>query len=91
MGKDTINAFRNVLQRIYAKENSEKYRLICIKPCNEDEERVWSLCEAFWHPDYEKRTSDIEKYVPNPYLDNSKAKRYIKELNDLLDKLGWDN
>lgn len=91
MEKDTINAFRNVLRRIYAKENSEKYRSICIKTCNEDEERVWSLCETFWHPDYEKRTSDIEKYVPNPYLDNAKAKRYIKELNDLLDKLGWDN
>lgn len=90
MEQETIQSFRNILKRIYAKENSEKYRSICIKTRNEDEERVWSLCEAFWHPDYEQRTSDSEKYVPNPYLDNAKAKRYIQELNDLLDKLGWD-
>lgn len=89
MDKEQIQAFRDVLKRIYAKENSEKYRSICIKTCNEDEKQIWKLCKAFWHPDYEQRTSDIEKYEPNPNLDNATAKRYLKELTQLLDKLGW--
>lgn len=53
MEQEIIQSFRNILKRIYAKENSEKYRSICIKTCNEYEERVWTLCEAFWHPNYE--------------------------------------
>ena len=89
MEKETIQAFRNTLKRIYAKENSERYNSILIKTLNEDEERIWKLCEAFWHPDYAHRTSDIEKYEPNPNLDNDTAKRYLKELNHLLDELGW--
>ena len=89
MEKKLIQAFRDVLKRIYAKENSEKYYSICIKTCNEDEERVWKLCEEFWYPDYAHRTSDIEKYEPNPNLDNATAKRHLKELTELLDKLGW--
>ena len=89
MEKELIQAFRDVLKRIYAKENSEKYYSICIKTCNEDEERVWKLGEEFWYPDYAHRTSDIEKYEPNPNLDNATAKRHLKELTELLDKLGW--
>lgn len=89
MDKEVTQAFCNILKRIYAKENSEKYNLICVKPLNEDEERVWQLCESFWHPDYDHRTSDIEKYEPNPNLDNATAKRHITEITQLLDKLGW--
>ena len=89
MQKDTVTAFRNVLRRIYAKENKTKYDLICTKINNPDEERIWELCEAFWHPEYSCRTSDIEKYEPNPSLDDATAKRYLKELTQLLDKLGW--
>ena len=47
MQKDTVTAFRNVLRRIYAKENKEKYHLICTKTSNQDEERIWELCKAF--------------------------------------------
>lgn len=89
MQKDTVTALRNVLRRIYAKENKEKYHLICTKTSNQDEERIWELCKAFWHPEYLYRTSDIEKYEPNPSLDDATAKRYLKELTQLLDKLGW--
>lgn len=89
MDKELIREFRDILKRIYAKENSEKYRSICIKTCNEDEERIWEICKAFWHPNYVHRTSNIEEYEPNPNLDNITAKRYIKELINLLDKLGW--
>ena len=89
MEKEVIQAFRNTLKRIYAKENSERYHSICVKTCNDDEERIWKLCEAFWHPEYSCRTSDIEKYKPNPNLDNITAQRYIGELTYLLDKLGW--
>lgn len=56
MQKDTVTAFRNVLRRIYAKENKEKYHLICTKTSNQDEERIWELCKAFWHPEYLCRT-----------------------------------
>ena len=91
MEKEVIQAFRNILKRIYAKENSEKYNSICAKTRSEDEERVWKLCEAFWHPDYAHRTSDIEKYEPNPSLDDATAKRYLEELTQLLNKLGWYN
>lgn len=89
MEKKVIQAFHDILKRIESKENSEKYRSICIKTNNDDEERVWKLCEEFWHPDYAHRTSDIDKYEPNPYLDNDIAKEYIEELTQLLDKLGW--
>ncbi len=89
MEKDTVVAFRDVLRRIYAKENIEKYHSICTKTCCEDEERVWKLCEAFWPAEYSDRTSDIDNYEPNPNLDNVTARRYINELNQLLDKLGW--
>lgn len=89
MEQEVIQAFRNILKRIYAKENSERYNSICIKTRNEDEDRVWEICKAFWHPDYAHRTSDIENYEPNPNLDNAIAKRYLKELTQLLDKLGW--
>ena len=89
MDWNTMNEFRSILKRMYSPKNSEKYRLICTKTCNEDEDRIWKICEAFWHPEYQYRTSDIEKYVPNPNLEYVTAKRYIKELNQLLDKLGW--
>ena len=90
MDLDTANEFRNILRRIYSLENSERYHSICAKNHNPDADRIWMLCEAFWHPDYAHRTYDIEKYEPNPYLDNATAKRYLKELNHLLDKLGWN-
>lgn len=89
MQKDTVIAFRQVLKRIYAKENKEKYHLICAKASNQDEERIWELCKAFWHPEYSCRTSNIDDFEPNPSLDDVTAKRHIKELTHLLDKLGW--
>lgn len=84
MDWNIANEFRSILKRIYSPENSEKYRLICTKTCNEDEDRIWKICEAFWHPECEYRTSDIEKYMPNPNLDYITAKRYIKEQTNYL-------
>lgn len=89
MNENIIDEFRSILKRIYSPENSGKYRSICVKTRDKDEDRILELCKAFWHPEYEYRTSDIEKYVPNLNLDHITAKRYIKELNQLLDKLGW--
>lgn len=80
MQKDTVTAFHNVLRRIYAKENKEKYHLICTKTSNQDEERIWELCKAFWHPEYLCRTSDIEKYEPNPSLDDATASFFYTQL-----------
>lgn len=90
MGYSTIiDEFRSILKRIQSPTNSEKYHSICIKTCSEDEERLWKLCEAFWPPEYKCQTPDIEKTMPNPNLDHITAKRYINEINELLDKLGW--
>ena len=83
------NEFRRILKRMYLPENDEKRRLICTKTCNEDEERVWKLCRAFWPTENGQTEFSIEEYVPNQQLDRATAKRYIKELDELLDKLGW--
>lgn len=90
MEKSYIEEFRSILRRLKASSNCERYNSICTKPSNADEKRIWKLCEAFWHPDYEQRTSDIEKYEPNPNLDSTTAEKYLKELTQLLDKLGWN-
>lgn len=89
MRKETIQAFRDMLRRIYAKENYERYCKICKGTSNGDEERIWECCKAFWPNDCLQSTLDIEKYMPNPLLDDGTANDYIKELIDLLDKLGW--
>lgn len=90
MENDKILAFENILSRIYSKENEEKYNLLATGICNEDEARIWELCEKFWfHPDSSYRTYNGKDYKLNHNLDNNMAKRYINELTQLLDKLGW--
>ena len=76
MQQDTAIAFRQILKRIYAEANKEKYHLICTKTSNQDEERIWELCKAFWYPEYSCRTSNIEAYEPNLSLDDVTAQRY---------------
>lgn len=90
MEKAYCEAFRNILRRIMADSNRERYRAICQHTCNKDEERIWQLCEHFWPKAYSDRSLNIEEYHPNNELDEFTAKRYIIELNDLLDKLGWE-
>ena len=89
MRQETRKEFVKILHRIYSVDNREKYRLINIKTNNSDEERVWQLCGEFWHPDYSHREHNIDDYEINPNLDEIMARKYIKELNELLDKLGW--
>lgn len=89
MNQNTIQEFRNVLKRIYLQENRERYTSLYAPERNGDEERIWKLCEEFWPPEYSKRTPNIEAYAPNSNLDDVIARRYIKELTELLDKLGW--
>jgi hypothetical protein len=87
---NTTELFRDVLRRMKSKGNYERYNSICTKPCNDDEERIWALCEHFWPKEYSKRQLDIGQYVINEELDPTMAKKYIAELQELLDKLGWE-
>ena len=90
MEKPYCDAFRNILRRIMADSNRERYKAICQHICNKDEERIWQLCEYFWPKAYSDRSLNIEEYHPNNELDEFIAKRHIVELNYLLDKLGWE-
>jgi len=90
MEKSYIEGFRNVLRRLNATNNSERYTAICTQICNPDEERVWILCQKFWPQVYSARTISIDKYVANDCLDEKIALKYIKEIHELLDKLGWE-
>lgn len=85
-----VKGFRDVLSRMKDESNREKYNSICVRTHNEDEERIWELCQKFWPQDYSDRKENIEEYVVNTSLDVAMANRYLHELNDLLDKLGWN-
>ena len=89
MEKEYVAEFRKILKRMKADSNSERYHDICIRCHNEDEERIWELCEKFWPNEYAKRNVSIDEYVANEDLDPDLARKYIKEVTDLLDKLGW--
>lgn len=89
MNKESLQSVRDVFKRIYSEENREKYRAICTNPQDEDERMVWALCKKFWHPQYSKRTTNFEKFEPNPNLDDATARKSIEKLTRLLDKLGW--
>lgn len=90
MEKQYIEGFRNVLRRLKANSNYERYNSICSKPCNADEERIWVLCQKFWPQLYSDRNVSIEKYVANNCLDEGTAQKYLAEIHELLDKLGWE-
>lgn len=88
--KTYVDGFRNILRRLKAESNQKKYNDICTRCNNADEERVWQLCQKFWPQTFSDRNVNIDKYVANDSLYEQTAQRYLKELSDLLDKLGWD-
>ena len=90
MEKPYVNDFRNVLRRVKAQNNCERYNSICTNPCGADEERIWVLCQKFWPQLYTDRNIDIDKYVANNCLDEKTAQKYLFEIHELLDKLGWE-
>lgn len=90
MEKSYIEDFRNILRRLKANSNCERYNSICTKPCNADEERIWALCQKFWPQLYSDRNIIIEKYVANDCYDERTAQKYLAEIHELLDKLGWE-
>lgn len=79
--------FRQILRRIYAPSNQKRYQSIFAKRENEDEERLYFLCQKFWSP--ENQVLDIESYIVNDTLNAQTAMRDIAEIKQLLDKLGW--
>lgn len=90
MEKPYVNSFRNVLRRVKAQNNCERYNSICTNPCGADEERIWVLFQKFWPQLYTDRNIDIDKYVANNCLDEKTAQKYLAEIHELLDKLGWE-
>ena len=89
-GKKYIEGFRNVLRRLTADSNRDRYNAICTQPCNKDEVRICSLCKKIWPKDYGDRNSNINEYVAYEGLEDFMAKEYLEEINVLLDKLGWE-
>ena len=89
MEKEYFESFRNILRRVKADSNREKYQAICSRTQSDDEERIWYLCKAFWPELRIWENINIDKYVPNASLDEAKAEEYICEIHNLLDKLGW--
>lgn len=90
MDKSYVEGFRNVLRRLNANSNCKRYNSICTKPCNADEERIWTLCQKFWPQLYYNRSVSIEKYVANTYLDERTEQKHLDEIHELLDKLGLE-
>lgn len=90
MERNYVDDFKNVLRRLYAPSNSARYNSICSGRGNADEERVWSLCQVFWPPFYTPGNAIIDNYVGNNCLDDGTAQKYITEIQELLDKLGWE-
>ena len=86
--KDSTEAFRCVLKRIKSEANKNKYISICTCPCNDEEKRIWEICERFWPKEYIKRL-DIDNYPINDCLADSTAQRLLAELERLLDQQGW--
>ena len=90
MEKQYIEGFRDVLRRLKADSNRERYNSICTRTCNADEERIWVLCQKFWPQLDSDRNIIIDKYVANDCYDERTAQKYLAEIHELLDKLGWE-
>lgn len=85
---DYKERFRNILKRLNSDSNREHYNAICTLPSdNADEKRVWDICKEFWGKN--EGPLDIENYDVKD-LDAAYAKRLLDELEELLDKLGWE-
>lgn len=85
---DYKERFRNILKRLNSDSNREHYNAICTLPSdNADEKRVWDICKEFWGKN--EAPLDIENYDVKD-LDAAYAKRLLDELEELLDKLGWE-
>lgn len=82
-------AFRNILKRMKSEANKERYNALVLRPTSESEERIWDLCKKFWPSAYENRDGDLNTYVVNDNIDPIRAKRYLAELESMLDNLGW--
>ena len=87
--QEVTEAFRDILRRIKSEENKDRYNSLGIRTTSESEERIWTLCEKFWPAEYEARKENIDDYIINENLDLMMAKRYLAELEELLDSLGW--
>lgn len=84
------NAFRAILKRLKAESNYQRYTAINTLANSDDEEQLWSLCKKFFPENISVKSLDIAKYCVRDNLDEHLAFRYIKEIEMLLDKLGWE-
>lgn len=81
--------YRDILRRIYAEENYERLRVFHNPDCSDDEDRIWDICSNLWPKDISQRTFIIDQWEIDPAMDDLTAKRYLKELELLLNKLNW--
>ncbi len=90
MEKEYVEGFSNILRRLHADSNREKYHSIFEGPRNEDDARVIDLCRKFWPLSNSNENKDIDKYIVNDRHNEATAQKYLSELTKLLDKLGWE-
>lgn len=90
MAKPYVEGFRNILRRIKADTNIERYQSIFTQTTNDDEKRLRELCQKFWPKRYSDRDVDIDEYIASDGIDERIAQKNIAEITCILDKLGWD-
>lgn len=83
---DYKECYRNILKRIYSEENRERYIKLFFRR-NPDEDRLYMLCSRF--NGNNRDTFPIENF---DVLDRDivVAQCDLKEIEELLDKLGWE-
>ena len=89
VSEKTNQLYRDILRRIYSKENQERLRLFHNPDRSEEEDRIWEICQILWPNNSTQRTFIIDQWEVNPILDDPTAKRYINDLERLLNELNW--
>ena len=74
--------FKFIITRM--KANPERYNAINIKTQNEDEERVWQICQKLWGSD-----TGVVDFNIRDDMSDANANRLLDELEEILNRQGW--
>lgn len=85
MTEATKREASKVWARMRMEENRERYYQMGCQERNADEEHAWDICQ-YIQPS--PQTVD-KQYEPKRDIGDAEAKRYLRTLTELLDKLGW--
>ncbi len=74
--------FKSIITRM--KANQARYNQIGSKTQNDDEERIWQICQMFWGQDTGAADFNIRDDMSNAY-----ANHLLDELEEILNRQGW--